>query len=96
MGCDRHHLVHLLIDIHLHRSEKQLPPRLNTRPRVCPLPSLSWSVTDGSRYVVLMMGFYFAPPRSQGDPDTNHTEFFGESVQAMGLGWRAGVTKLFA
>jgi hypothetical protein len=55
-------------------------------------------LTPRSRYVVLMMGFYFAPPRSQGDPDTSfqREKVFGEGIETAGAGFWAGASKLYA
>ena len=43
-----------------------------------------------------MMGFYFAPPRSQGDPDNMllQEKMFSEGVSGTGL--QAGLSKLWA
>ena len=51
------------------------------------------------RYLVLMMGFYFAPPRSQGEIDTSilvPTEHISTVVSGMSMGIKTAFTKLWA
>ncbi|OWZ55023.1 calcium/proton exchanger [Cryptococcus neoformans c45] len=45
-------------------------------------------------YIVLIMGFYYAPPRAQGG--TDHDTIFGqESLESFNAGWTTALTKLW-
>ncbi|ORY24674.1 hypothetical protein BCR39DRAFT_472108 [Naematelia encephala] len=50
-------------------------------------------------YVVLVLGFYYAPPRSQGDPSTDsriEPALVAQGVEAIGMGFQVALSKLWA
>jgi hypothetical protein len=65
MGCHCDHPLYISLDLYLHRSSKQLPSRKYPRLVVCSHLTPGTELT--SSYLVLVMGFYFAPNRGQGD-----------------------------
>ena len=63
---------------------------------------MSVAIVDDAheRYIVLIMGFYYAPSRGQGDVDTmpmvlSLSSGVWDAAEAV-PGWTAGLTKLWA
>lgn len=51
-----------------------------------------------NRYIVLIMGFYFAPARSEGEGEGVSGVVLGDGLEGMGtgMGLRVGLSKLWA
>jgi hypothetical protein len=101
LGRDCYHIVNLLINVYIYRSEGQLPPRKYPRLEVrllcfiyCIIPSRPRTLTQlllfVRSYLVLTAGFYFAPYRPGSDTDESVKNVLGPMVivRTLSESWR--------
>lgn len=90
MGCYCHNPFYVLDDIYLHRSQEQLSPWKHSYPKVSLRRTYNiWAnrvLLLTFSYVVLLAGFYFAPPTAI-DIDQGHIKSVSSALEFPALSW---------